>query len=533
MPFGLPHPPDTFQANIDDSLRPYINDFAVCYLDDLLIYSTNEKEHKDHIQNVLERLQLFGLCYQAEKWQFVTSEIGFLRFIIRSDGVGMESDRISTIEDWPTPKSIREVQVLLGFTNFYRRFIRKYAMVMTPISDLLQNSPGKWEWTRMAELAFRKLKKAFPKPPIDQHFNLAKPIILQTDPSSFAIAGILNQYDDFGIPRPVNFYLRKCSRAEQNDDRHDRELLAIVETLRQWWHYVEGANHKILIQCNHMNLEYFQTSEVLSWRQARWAEILSSYDFVIQHLEGKKNRAGRPWRRPDYEEGHKRPTARLLANLATTTVNPFNDLLSAIEAAQDTDPLPTDMKNKISNPDQAKTGGQDGSMYKEADMQWKVIAGALTIEGRIYMPDALRNQVISLFHDNCESGHFVALTPAELVSRDFYRLGLDTTVQKYVAGCKVCHQINAPRHPQCGANMPLPPPYNPWDGITIDFVTDLPESTKSGYTGILVIVDQLTKMAIHQPCRQDIDPPELAGMFFGHVICKHGIPHNIVTDRGT
>jgi len=443
----------------------------------------------------------------------------------------MESDRISTIEDWPTPKSIRDVQVFLGFTNFYRRFIREYATVTTPISDLLKNSPGKWEWTRAAELTFRKLKNAFPEAPIHQHFDPAKPIILQTDPSGFTIAGILNQYDGLGILGPVNFYSRKYCPAEKNYDTYDLELLAIVETLRQWWHYLEGANHKILIQWEDKNLEYFQTSKVLSRRQARWAEILSSYDFVIQHLEGKKNPADGPSSRPDYEEGYERPTARPLATLAATTVSPFDDLPPAIKAAQDTDPLGTDMKNKIGYPGLPK--GQDGSTDKEADMQWKVIAGALTFEGRIYVPETLRNQVISLFHDNPESGHFGALRTAELVSRDFYCLGLDTTVLKYVAGCEVCHRIKAPGHPRYAANMPLPPPYNPWDAIAMDFVTNLPESTKSGYTGILVIVDRLRKMAIYLPCRKDIDSLELAHMFFEHVICNHGVPNNIVTDRGT
>jgi hypothetical protein len=201
-----------------------------------------------------------------------------------------------------------------------------------------------------------------------------------------------------------------------------------VETFRQWRHYLEGANHKILIHCHHKNPEYFQTSKVLSRRQARWAEILSSYDFVIQHLERKKNPADGPSRRPDYEEGYERPTARLSATLAATTVSPFDDLLPAIKAAQDTNSLATDMKNKIGYP--GLPNGQGGSTDNEADMQLKVIVGALTFEGRIYVPETLRNQVISLFYDNPESGHFGALRPAELVSRDFYWLGLDTTVRK-------------------------------------------------------------------------------------------------------
>ena len=102
-PFGLTNAPATFQVYIDDCLRPYIDDFAMCYLDDILIYSTNEKEHKDHVRKVLQRLQEFGLYCKAEKCQFSVSEVCFLGFIINSNGIGMESDRISTIEDWPTP----------------------------------------------------------------------------------------------------------------------------------------------------------------------------------------------------------------------------------------------------------------------------------------------------------------------------------------------------------------------------------------------------------------------------------------------
>jgi len=384
---------------------------------------------------VLQRLKEFGLYCKAEKYQFGVSEVSFLGFVITPDGVGMESDQISTIEEWPTPKTVRDVQVLFGFMNFYRRFIRKYAKVTLPLTELPQKTEAsprdkkgahtvKWEWTREAELVFWNLKRTFTDPRILKHFDPAKLIILQTDASGFAIAGILNQYDVFGVLRPINSYSRKCCPAEQNYENYDQKLLAIVKSLKRWRHYLEGANYNVSIRCDHKNLEFFQTSKVLSRRQARWLEILSAYDIAIEHLEGSKNPADGPSRRPDYEIRYERPVARLLA---TVSVEPYGDLMSAIIAAQASDSLAVNISAKLV--DQQMIEGTDTA---KEESQWKVVAGVLTYEEMIYVPatDSPRGQMISLFHDNPESGHFRALKTTELVSRDFHWQAIDSHVRK-------------------------------------------------------------------------------------------------------
>jgi len=136
----------------------------------------------------------------------------------------------------------------------------------------------------------------------------------------------------------------------------------------------------------------------------------------------------------------------------------------------------------------------------------------LTYEWRIYVPAtySLRGKVISPFHYNPESGHCGAFETTELVSRDFYWAAKDSRVRKNVGGCEVCHRINAALHTRHGINMPLKTPSPPWEWVTMDCDTDLPESTASGYTKILVIVNRLTKMAIYLPCRKNIDWPEQA-----------------------
>ena len=129
MPFGFTNAPATFQCYIADCLHDYIDDFAVCYLDDILIYLTDQKEKDEHAGTVLERLQEFSPYIKAEQCQFGVSQVAFLGFVKNSEAIGIESDLISTIEDWPTPKLVRDIQVPLGFANFSRWFIRKYAKI--------------------------------------------------------------------------------------------------------------------------------------------------------------------------------------------------------------------------------------------------------------------------------------------------------------------------------------------------------------------------------------------------------------------
>jgi hypothetical protein len=210
--------------------------------------------------------------------------------------------------------------------------------------------------------------------------------------------------------------------------------------MKQWRHHLKGARYKILIQCDHKNLEYFQTSKVLSRRQARWAEILSAYDFKIEHLEGTKNPADGPSRRPDYEQGYERPSARLLATAShqylfanAFEIEPIEkDLLAEITEAQGTDQLAMDVLRRIAGRHVTEHVTQDAATTED---DWTVSAGALTHEGRVYVPDSpgLRARVTALHHDNPKSGHFGALKTAELILRNFYWPALPTSVRQYIA----------------------------------------------------------------------------------------------------
>lgn len=175
----------TFHLYIDNWLQPYIDDFGVCYIEDILIDLINEKEHKDHSRIVLQSLQVFRRDRWAEKWQFGDWEVGCLRSVIYSDGSSLESNRVSKSKELPTADWACEVDMILCFPFLYWKLILKYWKVSPPRSNWLKTqSSWQWEWVSDAKLAFWNLQWAITDARILQDFNSQKPNILQSTVSN-------------------------------------------------------------------------------------------------------------------------------------------------------------------------------------------------------------------------------------------------------------------------------------------------------------------------------------------------------------
>ena len=305
MPFGLTNAPATFQHLMNDVLREFLDDFVVVYLDDILIFSQSREDHTRHVRLVLDRLRTNGLFAKPEKCSFYQSEVEYLGYLVSTVGVRMDPKKVSAVLDWPEPSSVHGLQVFLGFANFYRRFIRNYSKIAAPLTRLLKKDT-KYAFDAPARQAFRQLKTAFTTAPVLAHFCPDRPSTIETDASDFAIAAVISQPDADGVLHPIAFHSRKLTAAELNYEIYDKEMLAIIEAVKEWRAYLEGAVHPFVVYTDHRNLEYFTTTKVLSRRQARWAELLANYNFRIVHRPGVS--MGKPdamSRRHDYEEGSK------------------------------------------------------------------------------------------------------------------------------------------------------------------------------------------------------------------------------------
>jgi len=235
----------------------------------------------------LELLEKHKLYLRPDKCEFEKTTIEYLGVIISHNSIAMDPVKIAGITKWPAPTNKKEVQSFLGFTNFYRRFIKDFLEHAHPLFDLSQNDAG-WRWREAEHSAFNRLKQSVTAAPVLISPNSTRPFCIEADSSNFMTGAVLSQVsaeDDKW--HPVTFLSKSLSSIEQNYEIHDKEMLAIIQALQEWRHFVEGAEHQCEIWTDHKNLEYFMMAKQLNRRQARWSLYLSCFDFTLHHKPGK------------------------------------------------------------------------------------------------------------------------------------------------------------------------------------------------------------------------------------------------------
>jgi len=241
---------------------------VVVYLDDILIYSDDITQHRSDIKKVLKRLQKAGLYAKAEKCEFHSDSVKYLGYVLSSSGLTMSNAKVKTIQEWPEPKKVKDIQSFLGFANFYRRFIFNYSDIVIPLTHLTRkNTP--WNFDDNCRIAFNTLKQAFTSAPILMHWVLDVKLVVETDASDYALAAILSIITKDNEIHPIAFHSRTFSALELNYDVHNKELLAIFEAFKIWRYYLERSASPIDVVMDHKNLEYFSTTKILMCRQAR------------------------------------------------------------------------------------------------------------------------------------------------------------------------------------------------------------------------------------------------------------------------
>ncbi|KAI2647066.1 Transposon Tf2-6 polyprotein [Labeo rohita] len=472
MPFGLANSPSYFQAFVNEVFRDMLNRWVIVYIDDILVFSNTYTDHVQHVRAVLQRLIQHKLYAKEEKCQFHQECVSFLGYIISPEGVAMDDTKVNAVRNWPRPKTLKELQRFLGFSNFYRRFIRHFSTVAAPLTSMVKKGETRLSWSADALQAFHELHA-----------------------SSTGVGAVLSQRQ--GQPPktfPCAFYSHKLCPAERNYDVGNRELLAIKLALEEWRHWLEGARHPFTILTDHKNLEYLRAAKVLNHRQARWSLFFTRFDFVINYRPGSQNTKADALSRVHESEDATQPPETILPS--SVIVAPIAwDLMTEITEAQTQDPPPADCPGD-----------------------------------RTYVPAALRQRVLSEVHSVPSSGHPGIEATLHLLRNRFWWATLRSDTITFIKQCITCNTSKAQRQLPAGLLQPLPVPKRPWSHLAVDFVTDLPSS--QGHTTILSVVDRFSKGCRFIPFPKLPSAMETAEALCNAVFRFYGLPEDIVSDRG-
>ncbi|QRW13242.1 Retrotransposable element Tf2 protein [Ceratobasidium sp. AG-Ba] len=500
MPFGLKNAPAVLQRMMNDIFRHLLGVTVVVYMDDILIFSEKEEDHAEHVKEVLKILRENNLYAKLSKCEFFVKKVIFLGLVITPEGISMEEEKIKAIMEWSAPRKIKEVQAFLGFVNFYRRFIAEFSKIARPLHDLTKKDT-KFEWTQECQQAFEEIKKRVSQDPVLIHPNPDKPFILETDASGIAIGAILSQRGEDGYLHPVAYLSKSYNDAQRNYDTANKELLAIVESLKHWRIYLEGTILPVTVFTDHRNLERWKNAETFNRRHARWHMELASFNFEIHYRPGKmSNKPDALSRRHDHEDipnpqqiminaerfkGFKANIEIDIISMIRESLSNDESLTTLIESTKKKEDLPPSIRKQY-----------DKYKWKE-DLLW--------YEGRIGQARTL-----------------------ELISRRYYWPAMKQQVNRFVETCEICQRSKG--HKQYAPQKPLPIPPKPWEDIAYDFIVKLPES--QGMDSILVVIDRFSRQAHFIPCLESTNAEGVADLFIKEVWKLHGLPKTTVSDRG-
>ena len=288
MSFGINNAPATFMQAMNMMLEGLVDRFVVVYLDDILVFSRTVDLHFEHLGEVFERLAKHQLFAKREKCEFFLEECDFLGHILKAGGVAMDTRKVAAVVNWPVPSNVAEVRQILGLVGYYRRFLAQFAEVTEPLTRLL--SPEvQWQWGKLQQGAFEKVKQLISSSPVLVIPDPSKPFEVHCDASGFAVGAALMQDQGQGL-QPCCFYSKKLQKEQLNWPVHIKEGYAVFKAFETWRCYLHGCQSKITVYTDHESVKYLRTQKHLDPKQVRWAMFLEEFpDFEIVYLPGKYN----------------------------------------------------------------------------------------------------------------------------------------------------------------------------------------------------------------------------------------------------
>ncbi|GJX45430.1 putative reverse transcriptase domain-containing protein [Tanacetum coccineum] len=462
MPFGLTNAPAVFMDLMNRVCKPYLDKFVIVFIDDILIYSRNEKEHEEHLKTILEMLKKEELYAKFSKCEFWINTVKFLGHVIDSSGIHVDPAKIEAVKNWASPTTPSEIRQFLGLAGYYRRFIEGFSKIAKPMTELTQKNQ-KFDWGEEQEEAFQLLKQKLCVAPILALPEGSDDFVVYCDASIKGLGAVLMQR-----MRVMAYASRQLKIHEKNYTTHDLELGAVVFALKIWRHYLYGT--KCVVFTDHKSLQHILDQKDLNMRQRRWIELLSDYDCEIRYHPGKANVVADALSRKERIE-----PLRVRALVMTIGLDLPSRILEAQREAV-----------KIKNIEAEDISGMLKKLEARAD-------GTLCLDNRSWLPcyGDTRSLIMHESHKSKYSIHPGSDKMYHDLKMLYWWPNMKADIATYVSKCLTCAKVKAEHQRPSGLLVQPDIPEWKWEKITMDFITKLPKMA-AGFDSIWVIVDRLT-----------------------------------------
>ncbi|CAA9999485.1 unnamed protein product, partial [Nesidiocoris tenuis] len=267
-------------------------DFVYAYLDDLLVASSTQEEHVQHLHLLFECLSQHHINVHVDKCVFGVSEVDFLGHLVSKDGIRPLPSRVEQVKSFPLPRTISQLRQFLGLLNFYRRSLPRAAskqkMLFELCNDVRRNDKRLVEWNQDSIEAFKSSKDDLAKAVLIAHPSPDAPLTLMFDASDTGIGASLHQ-ERHGVLEPLGFFSKSLSTAQTKYSTYDRELLACYSAVKHFRHMLEGRNFVIFTDHRPLTFAFRQKLDKASPRQLRYLDFIGQFSTDIRFVPGKDN----------------------------------------------------------------------------------------------------------------------------------------------------------------------------------------------------------------------------------------------------
>lgn len=482
VPFGTA---DSMQAFIECLHRILANEcseFAVTYVDDILIISETLREHIEHIEILIKKIHSVGMTLNINKCKFILHEVKFLGHIISEIGIKPNEEKINCIRNFPIPKNKNECESFLGICNFYRRHIPNYATTSLILYDYCKRTENT-KWSNDHFRCFDELRQKLSNAALIYHPDFSKKFYIATDASMLAIAGHIYQINENGDYCPVAFYSRVLKKHERPYTTTEIELLAILYICHKAKDILLG--HDIEIFTDHDCISKIKNNALLTSKVLRWVLHLQMFNPVITHIKGKDNFVADTLSRHIPLQSVSEAEMQIHFGYMNVTIDPeFEQFLEDIPNYQKCDNELNTIISTLQNPSDGNNAHGSYDYLLIGDILHLRTAHNIVI----VPPVILREKIIWYFHQYYN--HVGINKLLTVIGRYFGWPNISRMTSKVLSQCDVCIKAK-----KCERNAgPLQPiiPSGPGELIAGDLFGPLPRST-GGVNSIFVLIDVFSK----------------------------------------